>query len=254
LESQPVTSELEGKAVSDSGLTVAFQPIADISSSRAYAYEAIIRGPNGESAAQVYDSLAPDAKATFDQRCAAGAIRWAMAVGLGNSGARLLIPVQAKSIDKPAEHLEPILRVSRHAGLIPERLIFGLEGYRDLSGSKLAEIIDVHRKAGPLTAFIGLGPGHAGLALCGRYLPGLVKLESELVSAIASSWSRRLVLEDLTPRIRQLGLKVIATGVDSDAVLQRLRGFGITLVQGEEIASPALRALPAPNFRRADAA
>jgi EAL domain-containing protein (putative c-di-GMP-specific phosphodiesterase class I) len=137
------------------------------------------------------------------------------------------------------------------AGLIPERLIFGLEGYQQLKGSALAEIIDVHRKVGPLTAFVGLGAGHSGLALCGRYLPELVKLESDLVSAIASSWSRRLVLEDLTPRIRSLGLKVIATGVDSEPVLQRLRSFGIHLVQGDEIASPAIRALPNPSLRHA---
>jgi EAL domain-containing protein (putative c-di-GMP-specific phosphodiesterase class I) len=244
---------MERKPMPESGLTVAFQPIADIAASRVYAYEAIIRGRNGETAGQIYDSLEPEAKSNFDQRCAAGAIRWAMAAGLGSSGARLLIPVQAESIGAPAGHLEPILRVARQTGLIPERLIFGLEGYRQLPGRDLAEIIDVHRKAGPLTAFVGLGAGHAGLALCGRYLPDLVKLESELVSAIASSWSRRLVLEDLTPRIRQLGLKVVATGVDNEPVLQRLRSFGITLVQGEEIASPAVRTLPTPSLRRAAA-
>lgn len=251
MESQSVTSELENRPRSDSGLTVAFQPIADISSSRVYAYEAIVRGRGGETAEQIYESLDAEARATFGQRCTAAAIRLSMAAGLATSGARLLIPVQAEAIRAPAEHLEPILRVARQSGLIPERLIFGLEGYQQLNGSELAEIIDVHRKAGPLTAFVGLGQGHAGLALCGRYLPELVKLESELVSAIASSWSRRLVLEDLTPRIRGLGLKVIATGVDSEPVLQRLRGFGIHLVQGEEIASPAIRALPNPSLRRA---
>jgi EAL domain-containing protein (putative c-di-GMP-specific phosphodiesterase class I) len=253
VESQAVTSELEHKPMTDSGLTVAFQPIADIAASRVYAYEALVRGRNGESAAEIHASLEPEVQAKFDQRCAAGAIRWAMAAGLGSSGARLMIPTQAKSIGAPAEHLDPILRVARQTGLIPERLIFALEGYQQLPGRELAEIIDVHRKAGPLTAFVGLGSDQAGLALCGRYLPDLVKLESELVSAIASSWSRRLVLEDLTPRIRQLGLKVIATGVDNEPVLQKLRGFGLTLVQGEEIASPAVRALPVPTLRRAAA-
>lgn len=253
MDSQSVASELERKPVSESRITIAFQPIADISGNRVYAYEAIVRGPQGETAAQLHQSLEPEARATFGQRCAAAAIRWSMAAGLGTSGARLLLPVQAVAIGSPAEHLEPILRVARQTGLIAERLIFALEGYQQLPGQDLAEIIEVHRKAGPLTAFVGLGPGHAGLALCGRYLPELVKLESELVSAIASSWSRRLVLEDLTPRIRSLGLKVIATGVDSEAVLQRLRGFGIPLVQGEEIASPAIRALPIPAQRRAAA-
>lgn len=251
MDSQPVTSELEHKPVSDSGLTIAFQPIADISGSRVYAYEAIVRGRGGETATEIHASLEGEARATFGQRCAAAAIRLSMAAGLGTSGARLFIPVHAESIGDPTEHLEPILRVARMSGLIPERLIFGLEGYQQLGGSQLAEIIDVHRKAGPLTAFVGLGQGHAGLALCGRYLPELVKLESDLVSAIASSWSRRLVLEDLAPRIRGLGLKVIASGVDSEAVLQRLRGFGIHLVQGEEIASPEIRALPNPSLRRA---
>jgi EAL domain-containing protein (putative c-di-GMP-specific phosphodiesterase class I) len=244
---------LESKPRADSGLSVAFQPIADISGSRVYAYEAIVRGRGGETAGDIYESLDADARAIFGQRCAAAAIRLSMAAGLGTSGARLLIPLQAGSIGAPAGHLEPILRVARQAGLIPERLIFALEGYQQLPGRDLAEIIEVHRKAGPLTAFVGLGTGHAGLALCGRYLPELVKLESELVSAIASSWSRRLVLEDLVPRIRGLGLTVIATGVDSEAVLQRLRSFGIPLVQGEEIASPEIRALPIPALRRAAA-
>jgi EAL domain-containing protein (putative c-di-GMP-specific phosphodiesterase class I) len=248
---QLVTSELERKPVSDSGLTIAFQPIADLSGNRVYAYEAIVRGRNGETSAEIYASLEGEARATFGQRCAAAAIRLSMAAGLGTSGARLLVPLQAAGIGAPAEHLDPILRVARMAGLIPERLIFGLEGYQQLKGSALAEIIDVHRKVGPLTAFVGLGAGHSGLALCGRYLPELVKLESDLVSAIASSWSRRLVLEDLTPRIRSLGLKVIATGVDSEPVLQRLRSFGIHLVQGDEIASPAIRALPNPSLRHA---
>jgi EAL domain-containing protein (putative c-di-GMP-specific phosphodiesterase class I) len=248
---QLVTSELERKPVSDSGLTIAFQPIADLSGNRVYAYEAIVRGRNGETSAEIYASLEGEARATFGQRCTAAAIRLSMAAGLGTSGARLLVPLQAAGIGAPAEHLDPILRVARMAGLIPERLIFGLEGYQQLKGSALAEIIDVHRKVGPLTAFVGLGAGHSGLALCGRYLPELVKLESDLVSAIASSWSRRLVLEDLTPRIRSLGLKVIATGVDSEPVLQRLRSFGIHLVQGDEIASPAIRALPNPSLRHA---
>jgi EAL domain-containing protein (putative c-di-GMP-specific phosphodiesterase class I) len=253
VESQAVTSEVEARPVSDSALSIAFQPIADISGNRVYAYEALVRGPNGETAAQLHESLEPEARTKFGQRCAAAAIRWSMSAGLGTSGARLLIPVQAAAVGEPAGHLEPILRVARQSGLIPERLIFALEGYQQVAGRDLAEIIDVHRKAGPLTAFVGLGEGHAGLALCGRYLPELVKLESDLVSAIASSWSRRLVLEDLTPRIRSLGLKVIATGVDSEPVLQRLRGFGIHLVQGEEIASPAIKALPLPALRRAAA-
>jgi EAL domain-containing protein (putative c-di-GMP-specific phosphodiesterase class I) len=242
---------LERKPVFDSGLTIAFQPVAEISGQHVYAYEAVVRGPGGETAAELLEALAPDARAEFDLHCALTAIRCSARAGLPASGARLSIPVHAPAIGAPAEHLETILHAARRAGLIPERLILALHGYQQIARSDLAELVDGNRKAGPLTAFVGLASDQAGLGLCGRYAPELVKLEPELVGAIASSWSRRLVLEDIVPRIRSLGIRPIATGVDSEAVLQRLRSFGIELVQGEHIARPEIGALPSPALRRA---
>jgi len=251
VESQAATSGLEHKAASNSALTIAFQPIADLADDSVFAYDAIVCGPRGETGTEIFEALKPEQRAMFDRRCAIGAIRWSMAAGLGNTTARLSLPFHAQAITNPTEHIEAILQTAKEAGLEPERLIFALHGYYKTGGTELADIVDVHRKAGALTAFVGVGQDNIGLGACGRYSPDLVTLEPELVSPIALSWYRRLVLEELTPKIRSLGVRIVGTGVDSEAVFQRLGGFGIYLAQGGYIAGPEVNALPNPVLRSA---
>lgn len=237
--------------MAENATTIAFQPIADTGAGRVYAYEAVLRGAGDATAQEIRAPMDAEARVNFDRRCAVAAIRWAAAAGLGTSGARLCIPTFADAITAPSEHLLPALQAARTCGLIPERLIFAIHDYQAVSGPHLAEIVHVYGKLGCMTAFVGLGPGQSGLGTCGRYKPDLVKLEPELIAGIASSWSRRIVMEDLTPRLRSLGLKAIATGVDCTKVLDRLGGFGLHLVQGTAIASPESGTLPVPQPRRA---
>lgn len=244
-------SQGEPRGMVESATAMTFQPIADTGAGRVYAYEAVLRGANGATAAEIRASMSVDDRVKFDRRCAVAAIRWAMAAGLGTSGARLCIPTHADAITAPTEHLIPALQAARACGLIPERLIFAIHDYQAISGPQLAEIVHVYGKLGCMTAFVGLGSGQSGLATCGRYKPDLVKLDPELICGIGSSWSRRIVLEDLMPRLRSLGLKPVASGVDCETVLQRLGGFGLHLVQGAAIAQPQSGALPVPQLRRA---
>ena len=244
-------SQGEPRRMAENAMAMAFQPIADTGAGRVYAYEAVLQGANGASAQDIRAAMDAEARVNFDRRCTVAAIRWAMAAGLGTSGARLCIPTFADAITAPGEHLIPALQAARACGLIPERLIFAIQGYQAISGPHLADIVHVYGKLGCLTAFVGLGEDQAGLGTCGRYKPDLVKLEPELICGIASSWSRRIILEDLTPRLRSLGLKAVATGVNCPTVLERLGGFGLHLMQGEAIAKPESGTLPVPQLRRA---
>jgi EAL domain-containing protein (putative c-di-GMP-specific phosphodiesterase class I) len=250
MESQAKGASVEPRAATVPGLSIAFQPIADTSAARVYAYEALVRGRDGESAPQIRETLDGEARRDFDRRCAAAAIRWSMSAGLGSGGARLCIPIQAESVGAPGEFLQPILHAARIAGLIPERLIFALEGYQHLSGAALAEIVDVFGKLGPATVFVGIGRDEEGLGKCGRYMPHAVKLEPERVREVANSWSKRIALEELVPRIRKLNLRVIAMGVDSEPVFQRVRGYGLHLIQGDYVGAPETGALPPYTLQR----
>jgi len=56
------------------GFSMAFQPIVDLHTGRPFAYEALVRGPNGEGAASVLGQLNDGNRYRFDQACRVKAI------------------------------------------------------------------------------------------------------------------------------------------------------------------------------------
>lgn len=55
----------------------------------------------------------------------------------------------------------------------------------------------------------------------------------------------------MTKIARELGVKVLAEGVESEAELVALRAAGIRLFQGYYFAKPAVEALPLGNYAAA---
>jgi EAL domain-containing protein (putative c-di-GMP-specific phosphodiesterase class I) len=245
-----IDPDAPSRAAAEPGLHIAFQPIVDVIGGRVHAYEAMVGGPRGETGAEVSAGLAPESRGEFDRRCAAAAVHWAMAAGLGDTTARLCIPVHAPAAADPGEPMRTAILAGKRCGLIAQRMIFALHDYQALSGAQLADTLQLHRKQGCQTSFVGLGFGETGLGTCARYTPHAIMLDPDLVRGIASSWSRRLVLEELAPRIRKLGVRIVATGVDSEPVFNRLRGFGIYHVRGDYIARPETGTLPAVALPR----
>jgi len=249
-ENSMMGPEATASAGASAGLAIAFQPIAEIAGSRIHAYEAQVQR-NGAPAAQDFDQLSAEQRCDVDRRCAVAAIRWAATAGFANSGGRLAIPMSAPAIGDPAEHIQPALVTARQYNIVPERLVFMLHHYQAITSSQLADIMHVFNKLGPAVAFHGIGPNESGLAACGKFAPHMVTIEPELITGVASSWSRRIAIEDLVRRMQSLSLRIVAAGVDSEAAYERLRSFGVPLVQGSYVGAPAAGILPQPMSRSA---
>jgi len=245
-----IGQETAASAVASTGLAIAFQPIAQIAGGRIHAYEAQVQR-DGAPAAPDFDQLSAETRRDVDRRCTVAAIRWAATAGFANSGGRLAIPLSAPAIGDPAEHIQPALLTARQFGIVPERLVFTLHHYQAITSSQLADIMHVFNKLGPVVAFHGIGPNESGLAFCGKFAPHAVTIEPELISTIASSWSRRIAIEDLVRRMQALSLRIVAAGVDSEPVYERLRSFGVPLVQGSYVDEPATGVLPLQALRSA---
>jgi len=71
----------EGNAFPASFL-MAFQPIVDVAARRVYAYEALVRGPEGQSAGTILSQVTAENRYAFDQACRVKAIEQAAALGL----------------------------------------------------------------------------------------------------------------------------------------------------------------------------
>ena len=72
----------------------AYQPIVDLAARQVYAYEALVRGPNGESASSVLSRVNEENRYRFDQACR----------GIGNPTTRAQIP-SLQPPSKPARCL-----------------------------------------------------------------------------------------------------------------------------------------------------
>src|SRR6476619_5384157 len=102
----------------------AFHLILDLQEERVFAYEALIRGIDGQSAAFVLQQVGADEEHSFDQACRMTAIRDAAAAGIAGTGAKLSINFLPNAVRNPRSCIQQTLRAAADAGLSPKRLVF----------------------------------------------------------------------------------------------------------------------------------
>jgi EAL domain-containing protein (putative c-di-GMP-specific phosphodiesterase class I) len=226
-------------------IRTAFQPVIDLKTGKPYAYEALVRGPNGEGAAGVLAQVTEENRYAFDQACRVAAIRDAIAAGLLDTGASLSINFLPNAVYSPMACIQLTLQTARETGLPLERIIFEFTENERIDPDHLTGIIDAYREIGFRTAIDDFGAGHSGLALLANLRTDIIKLDRELVRDIDTSLSRRIIVGGLVRLAHELGLKVVAEGVETGAELNALAAAGVRYVQGYLFAKPALGRLPA---------
>ena len=105
-------------------ISMAFQPIVDVDEARVYAYEALVRGVNGESAASVLSQVTEANRYAFDQNCRVTAITLAARLGVIESGSMLSINFMPGAVYSPAACIQLTLKTASNLGFPTERLIF----------------------------------------------------------------------------------------------------------------------------------
>jgi EAL domain-containing protein (putative c-di-GMP-specific phosphodiesterase class I) len=226
--------------------SMAFQPILDLESGDPFAFEALVRGTAGESAAEVLARVTPENRYAFDQQCRVKAIETAVRAGILDTPARLSINFLPNAVYSPKACIQLTLKTAAAAGLPTDRLIFEFTEQEEMSDpGHVASIVATYREMGFGTALDDFGAGHAGLGLLARFQPDLLKLDMALVRDIDSSLPRRVIVDGVARMCRALGVTLIAEGVETEGELAALRAIGIRYVQGYLFARPAFEALPA---------
>jgi len=233
-------------AALDFDFSMAFQPIVDLETLEPFAYEALVRGVNGESAGEVLARVTPENRYAFDQKCRVKAIETAVRVGLLDTGARLSINFLPNAVYSPKACIQLTLKTAAATGLPTDRLIFEFTENEEMADpAHVANIVHSYKQMGFGTALDDFGAGHAGLALLARFQPEIIKIDMELIRGIEASLARRVIVEGVARMCRKLGITLIAEGVETEAELGALRDLGIRYVQGYLLARPAFEALPA---------
>lgn len=223
---------------------MAFQPIVDIRTGEPFAHEALVRGVEGEGAADVLARVTPENRYAFDQQCRVAAIEGAVAAGLLATSARLSINFLPNAVYSPLACIQLTLKTADACGMPTDRLIFEFTENEEMGDpTHVARIIETYRSMGFGTAIDDFGAGYAGLSLLARFQPDIIKLDMGLIRGVEDSAPRRQIVGHLVAMCETLGLTVIAEGMETRAEFDVLAAIGVRYFQGYLFARPAFREL-----------
>ena len=229
--------------------SMAFQPVVDLAAGRIYAYEALVRGPEGEPAASVLGKITAGNRYAFDQSCRVKAIALASRLGLQRTEASLSINFIPGAMYRPEHCVRATLAAARRHRFPAERLVFELtENERITDYARLESIFRVYRANSFRVALDDFGAGHSGLCLLAHFQPDVVKLDMALLRGLDTDARRHAIVGGVVGICRALSTQVVAEGVETDAELAALRALGVTLFQGYLFAKPGFEALPQVAF------
>jgi len=224
---------------------MAFQPIVDVDSERVFAYEALVRGPQADSAASVMRQVNESNRYAFDQSCRVKAIGLAAHLGLAQTGARLCINFMPQAVYSPVACIQLTLKTARSCDFPCDHLVFEfVESEQTLDTAHVRRIIAEYRKQGFQIALDDFGAGYSGLNLLAELPPDIVKLDMALTRNLHQRPTARAIVESVVKLAGTLGCQVIAEGIETTDELKAVRDCGISLVQGYLLAKPAFEALP----------
>ena len=219
-------------------LTMAFQPLIDLDTRSIYGYEALVRGPNGESAASVLAQVNDDNRYSFDQACRVKAIQCAAELKLDR---RLNINFLPNAVYHPEACLKVTLAAARRFGFPADLITFEFsESEQIVDRPHLKRIIETYRGQGFMTALDDFGAGYAGLSLLADFQPDIIKIDRVLVAGIDGDKPRQAIVEGLMATARSLGISVVAEGVERRQELDTLRALGVSRYQGYLFAEPVV--------------
>lgn len=224
------------KAILDGAITVEFEPIEDLATGRVVGFDA--RPRVATLPHRSYDHWLADAEAAdllLDIEMAA--LR-ASLLALTAIPDDLFLEFEVT----PSTLTEGRFRraIRRQIG---SRMVLGLSPLAPVDASVLGAagpsgILATLRGRGVRIAARDVGPGFAGLRHLSLLSPELARLDETLVRSLGKSFSTHSIVAALVACASDVGARLIAPGVVSEAQLQELRNLGVELVQGPIVGEP----------------
>ena len=218
----------------------AYQPIVDAVTRTVWGHEALVRGPEGEPAHSVLSQINEQNRYRFDQACRVKAIKGAAQIGIEE---RLSINFLPNAIYKPEICIRTTLAAARAVDFPIERIVFeATEGEAVNDGRRLAEILREYKRTGFITAIDDFGAGYAGLNLLADFQPDIIKLDMALVRNVDTSKARQAIARGILRMCDELGIQVLAEGVETPGERDFYLDEGVVLMQGYLFSRPAFQA------------
>ncbi|WP_246332931.1 EAL domain-containing protein [Aureimonas mangrovi] len=217
---------------------MAFQPIVDLTTQNVFAYEALVRGVDGQGAGEVLSSVTAGNRYRFDQLCRVKAIELA-GRHMPGSTARLSINFLPNAVYEPRACIRASLNAAHDVGFDPTRLMFEFtENEQVMDTAHLENIVRSYNRMGFTTALDDFGAGFAGLSLLSKFQTDVIKIDMEITRDIDTSRAKQAIVKGILDIAGALSIKVIAEGIETSDEVRTLQAAGVNLFQGYYFAKP----------------
>jgi diguanylate cyclase (GGDEF)-like protein/PAS domain S-box-containing protein len=236
-----MVSDLQ-RALSAGELTLQYQPIVDLATSRVVGAEALVRWWRGGqdvppreflAAAEESGLIVPLGEWVLREACAQGAAWRRAAWDVGVS-----VNVSARQVTAPG-FTARVAAILAETGLSPGALTVEVNEQIlvDEDGLIVDRLADLHRQ-GIRMAIDDFGTGHASLAYLRRLPLDVIKIDPSFVAGLGHDDTLTLLTRTVVQVGRDLGLRVIAEGIEEPRQLSALREMGCGYGQGFLVARP----------------
>jgi len=228
--------------------TMAFQPIIDCTDQHIFGYEALVRGPNNESAYSVISQVNDENRYTFDQLCRIKAISLAAKLKLDSI---LSINFLPNAIYKPERCIRTTLEAAKQYDFPVEQIMFEFTEVEKVEDSThIKRVVEYYQSLGFITATDDFGSGYSGLNLLADFQSNIIKLDMELIRDIHLNKARQIIVNHCIAMFEELNITALAEGIETVEEYQWLRQAGVSLMQGYFFARPGFESLPEVDFSK----
>ncbi|MEV8633426.1 GGDEF domain-containing protein [Streptosporangium sp. NPDC051023] len=230
------------RALLENQFAIEYQPVVDLATSRVTAVEALVRWWRGSAfvppehflgPAEDTGLIVPLSEWILREACrevaAWRASSWEIGLSLNLSARQIMAPRFVESVESALEE----------SGLPPSALT--LEVIEEMLVEDAEETVNrlsELRELGVRLAIDDFGTGYASLALLRQLPVDMIKIDPSFVSGLGSDETLTLLTRTIVRLGHDLGLIVVAEGIERPEQLELLREMGCTRGQGFLVARP----------------
>jgi EAL domain-containing protein (putative c-di-GMP-specific phosphodiesterase class I) len=216
-------------------LWLAFQPIVSLRSRSIFAYEALVR--TEQSTLQSPGSLFSAAERLERLPEVGQLVRQLVAGRMCDVPQPVLMFVNLHPLDLIDDDL---YLPSAPLSLFATRVVLEINERTSLEGiADLRQRVQKLRSLGYRIAIDDLGAGHAGLGMLANLEPDIAKIDMSLVRQVDQTPTKRSIIRSMASLSSELGIRLVAEGVETPGERDSLLGSGCDLLQGFLFGRPA---------------
>ncbi|ROP49873.1 EAL domain-containing protein (putative c-di-GMP-specific phosphodiesterase class I) [Enterobacter sp. BIGb0383] len=217
----------------------ALQPIVEALTGKVSSWEALIRSPSGESPARMFESVPADRLYHFDLETKAHA--FALGNRMLKNNEKLSVNLLPGVLSSIPGAVDTLVKQIGAAGLRPEQIIIEVTETEAITDQDaFYQALKALRIAGTGLAIDDFGSGYSGLALLARFQPDKIKIDMALIEGIHLSGVKQAIVRSIARCCEELGITVVAEGVETMEEWCWLESIGIHLFQGYFFSRPIL--------------